>query len=275
MKTLIVVPARFNSTRFPGKPLAKINGISMVRRTAQVAALAADTINNCGYVIATDDERIKAHCEEHIIPHVMTPSDLKTGSDRALSAAKALGGQTGDAYEYIINLQGDAPFTPVSSITLLAEAIKEDVDVATPYIQLSWGALDELRRHKKDTPFSGTTVIIGSDDRAIWFSKNIIPAIRQNTEMRDMTSLSPVNRHIGLYAYTRTALETFTSCPESHYEKLEGLEQLRLLENDMSIACVRVEPPAVTMGGIDSPTDIDVAEALIAQHGDPFQCPVL
>lgn len=271
MRTLIVVPARYGSTRFPGKPLAKINGISMVRRTAQIAMKAAGHIENCDYVVATDDTRIVEHCEMHAIPFIMTDTTLKTGSDRALAAADALAAKGYAPYDYIINLQGDAPFTPVSSIVALAETIQIGADVATPYIQLSWEDLDALRKHKIATPFSGTTVIVGADGRAIWFSKNIIPAVRKEKDLRDMGSLSQVNRHIGLYAYTYDALKHFTNVPESYYEKLEGLEQLRILESGMGIACVRVNPPAVTMSGIDAPEDIELAEALIAKYGDPYK----
>ena len=271
MRTLIVVPARYGSTRFPGKPLAEINGVTMVRRTAKIAYNAAAHIDECDYVVATDDSRIAQHCETYDIPIVMTPDNIKTGSDRALTAAMLMGRASGHEYNYIVNLQGDAPFTPVDSIVQLAKAIQGGADVATPYIQMSWESLDALRSHKKETPFSGTTVILGADNRAIWFSKNIVPAIRKEPEMREKQALSPINRHIGLYAYTRRALENFTACPESHYEKLEGLEQLRLLENGMSVACVRVEPPAVSTSGIDAPSDVTLAEALIAKHGDPFQ----
>jgi len=271
MSTLIVVPARYGSTRFPGKPLAEINGITMVRRTARIASIAATQIDECYYVVATDDARIAQHCGTHDIPFVMTAETVKTGSDRALSAAQALAKSSGRTFNYIINLQGDAPFTPVSSIVALAKTIQTGADVATPYIQLSWAALDALREHKNKTPFSGTTVIVGPDGHAIWFSKNIIPALRNEKAMRELEKLSPVNRHIGLYAYTYEALQRFTSATESHYEKLEGLEQLRVLENGMNIACVRVKPPAVTMSGIDAPSDIKLAETLIATHGDPFQ----
>ncbi len=266
MKTLIVVPARFGSTRFPGKPLALINGISMVRRTAKAAQEAAAQIENCTYVVATDNEEIKNHCADHTIPVVMTPQDLPTGSDRAYATATSF---APDA-DYIVNLQGDAPFTPIDHIVAVAQALKSGADVATPYVKLSWAALDELRAHKKTTPFSGTSVIVGVDNKAIWFSKNIIPAIRKETELRDKTDLSPICRHIGLYAFKRTALEKFVHLPESQYEKLEGLEQLRLLENGLTIECVRVEPPTIATSGIDTPADLALAEALIAKHGDPF-----
>jgi len=270
MQTLIVVPARYGSTRFPGKPLAEINGVSMLRRTARIAELASTEIKNCHYVVATDHEQIEIHCKENGLNYVMTADNLKTGSDRALSAAKFLQTKNDRSYERIINLQGDAPFTPVSHIVSLAKAMDKGADVATPYIQLSWEALQTLRKHKIDTPFSGTTVTVGTDGKAIWFSKNIIPAIREEDGLKQKSSLSPVNRHVGLYAYKREALELFTQSDESHYEKLEGLEQLRLLENGMTIECVRFDPAKIATSGIDSPADIEIAEALIAKHGDPY-----
>lgn len=269
MQTLIVVPARYGSTRFPGKPLAEIDGISMVRRTARIAELASAQIENSHYVVATDDARIESHCQAHGLQCVMTPDTIKTGSDRALAAAETIRNQQGKSYNHIINLQGDAPFTPVSHIVSLAKAMDAGADVATPYVQLSWDALDALRKHKVQTPFSGTTVLVGKNDKAIWFSKNIIPAIRKEDYLMRNSPLSPVNRHIGLYAYKKEALERFTKCDESSYEKLEGLEQLRILENGMTIKCVRVNPPKIATSGIDSPSDIVMAETLIAKYGDP------
>jgi len=270
MQTLIVVPARYGSTRFPGKPLAKINGVSMLRRTAAIARLASEGINNCSYVVATDDARIAEHCAEYDLHYVMTPTSLKTGSDRALAAADALSETSGVIYGRIINLQGDAPFTPVSHIVELAKALETGADVATPYIQLSWEALRVLQEHKINTPFSGTTLIVAPNNKAVWFSKNIIPSIRKKEQLEQSSTHSPILRHIGLYGYTYEALKRFTACPESHYEKLEGLEQLRLLENGMTIECVKVDPPAVTTSGIDAPSDVVLAEALIAKHGDPY-----
>ena len=270
MQTLIVVPARYGSTRFPGKPLAEINGISMVRRTARIAELASAQIENSLYVVATDDARIEAHCHAYGIQCVMTADTLKTGSDRALAAAETLEAKQGQTFGRIINLQGDAPFTPVSHIVSLAKAMDRGADVATPYERLSWDALDALREHKNETPFSGTTVVVGNNGKAIWFSKNIIPAIRKEDRLKQENPFSPVNRHIGLYAYKKEALERFTACDESAYEKLEGLEQLRILENGMTIECVPVDPPKIATSGIDSPSDIVMAETLIAKHGDPY-----
>ena len=131
----------------------------------------------------------------------------------------------------------------------------------TPVVRLSWAELDELRISKQSTPFSGTTAILDKNNHALWFSKNIIPAIR--SEDRG-SPLSPIYRHIGLYGYARTSLERYVTLPQSVYEELEGLEQLRALENGMTIQAVVVDykgRPAMT--GIDSPEDLIRAEKLL------------
>lgn len=262
-KPLIVIPARMASKRFPGKPLAEISGVSMIRRTAQIAA---DMTTMADYVVATDNIEIEAHCQGFGLPVVMTGPDLPSGSDRALAAANLI---NPDA-DIILNLQGDAPFTNPSHIeAIIKRLLKTDVDIATPAIQLSWSDLDQLRFDKKTTPFSGTTVI-EIDDRAVWFSKMIIPTIRKEKTLRTAEALSPVLRHIGLYGFRRSALERFTKFPQSHFEKLEGLEQLRALENGLTVGIVKVDPPQVSMPGIDTKEDLARAEALITKHGDPF-----
>ncbi|WP_409433969.1 manno-octulosonate cytidylyltransferase [Litorimonas sp. RW-G-Af-16] len=262
-QSIIVIPARMGSTRFPGKPLAKIAGVSMVRRTADIA-------NQTGqpFVIATDHADIVAHCEEFGLPCVITDANLRTGSDRALVAAKAV---APDA-QIIVNLQGDAPFTPVAHLQAVIEALHEsDDDIATPYVQLGWVALDQLRQDKLTTPFSGTTLITDLDERAVWFSKTIIPTIRNEAALRAAQPLSPVRRHVGLYAFRKPALERFVGLAESRYELLEGLEQLRAIENGLTIKAVAVDPPDVATPGIDTPDDLRRAEALIRKHGDPFK----
>lgn len=259
---LIVIPARMGSTRFPGKPLADIAGVSMVRRTANIAAQTG-----MAYVVATEHVDIKSHCESYDLPVVMTGKDLATGSDRALAAANAFSPKS----DIIVNLQGDAPFTPIAHLQAVIDGlIDSDADIASPYVQLSWNALDQLRENKLSTPFSGTTLIEDARGNAVWFSKNIIPAIRKEAALRENRALSPIRRHVGLYAYRRAALERFVSLPESPYEALEGLEQLRALEDGMTIKVIAVDPPDVATPGIDTHEDLVRAEALIAKHGDPF-----
>ena len=265
MSSLIIVPARYNSSRFPGKPLALIDGVSMVVRTARNAEAAAQKIPDTIAIVATDDERIKRHCEENGILCVMTPSELPSGSDRALFAANIYSEESRKEIEFVVNLQGDAPFTPSSHILACLKTLKDDagLELTTPYIPLTWEALDRLRMDKKVTPFSGTTLISNENGLAVWFSKNIIPAIRKEGALREKSSVSPVCRHIGLYAYRKAALEKFVTLPVGYWEELEGLEQLRCLENNMRIGCVAVSPAAIAISGIDTPEDLARAEVIL------------
>ena len=267
MKTLIVVPARYGSTRFPGKPLADIAGHSMLERVTARARAAANALGKASFVVATDDERITDHCDALNLPFVMTDPEIASGSDRALAAAMAFANDV----DFVGNLQGDAPFTPVDYLTRVVEALREDesADVATPCVRLDWEHLDSLREAKKISPFSGTTCAITSDGYALWFSKNILPAIRKEKELRETSALSPVYRHVGLYGFRTSALRRYTTLPASHYEEIEGLEQLRLLENGMRIKCVKVGASPVSTSGIDTREDLERVHQLIKEHGDP------
>jgi len=268
MNTLIVIPARHGSTRFPGKPLAKISGKIMLDRVVSAATKAAELIgtNNTSIVVATDDDRIADHCTSAEFPFVMTDPSLPSGTDRAHAAMQTFS----PSADIIVNLQGDAPFTPAEHISTIAKAAAEPgYDAATPFVQLSWEALDQLREHKQATPFSGTTLTCTKSGNALWFSKQIIPAIRREDSLRKLSSTSPVRRHVGLYGFKRDSLEKYVSLGGARYEKLEGLEQLRMLENGMRILCVQVQPPQIAIPGIDTPEDVALAEKLISIHGDP------
>ncbi|MFN7055566.1 3-deoxy-manno-octulosonate cytidylyltransferase [Hyphomonas sp.] len=266
METLIVVPARYGSTRLPGKPLAEIAGRSMVSRVAELARRAAAALGRADCVVATDDMRILEHCRDKGINVVMTDARLPSGSDRALAAAEGLGVNP----DFIVNLQGDAPFTPVAHVVAVVNALRTTgADAATPYIRLSWKALDQLRAHKRETPFSGTTLVADPKGRALWFSKTILPAIRKEEALRALGPLSPVCQHIGLYGFRLEALKRYCALPESHYERLEGLEQLRLIENGMRVQAVEVEPGPIAIPGIDTAEDIALAERLVAELGEP------
>lgn len=263
MKTAIIIPARYGSTRFPGKPLAMLAGKTVLERVVDIAKAVVKQMPDVTYHVATDDSRIADLCANKNIPVIVTSTDFETGTDRVMAAVNMLS----SAPDFIINLQGDAPFTPADFVIDLITAFEKNTaaDIVTPVVQLSWTELDELRAHKIETPFSGTTAILGADLRAIWFSKNIVPAIRKEDKMRLLDSLSPVYRHIGLYGYAYNALQKYITLPLSHYEQLEGLEQLRALENGMTIQAVIVDykdRPAMT--GIDSPEDLARAEALLS-----------
>lgn len=264
MKTIIVIPARFKSTRLPGKPLIKIAGVTMLQRVYEAAQNATQNLPDTEILIATDDEKIAEHAKEINAACVMTSIDCPTGTDRALQALK----QLNYTPDFVLNLQGDTPFIPPDFITKIIEVARldENIKVATPVTQLSWQELDKLREQKQQTPFSGTLAILDKDNNALWFSKNIIPAIRHEEKLREEYKLSPIYRHIGIYGYRYDMLQKYVTLKPTYYEKLEELEQLRLLENGFKIHAVPVDYQGKpSMSGIDTMEDVKRAEKLIAE----------
>jgi len=265
----IAIPARYNSTRFPGKPLARIAGKTMLQRVLEIAHKAAEPYGDAIDVfVATDDKRIADYVESDLGAHcINTPPSCKTGSDRVLSALR----QLSEWPDFVINLQGDAPFTPPTVVQDIIESfnLNPKAEVVTPVHRLSWSGLDALRKAKNKTPFSGTTAVVNEKGQALWFSKNILPAMRNEKELREESPYSPVFQHIGLYGFRSDILERFCSLPEGINEKLEGLEQLRMLENGIRINAVEIQPEHGTIqSGIDSPEDIKRAEKYFAKYGE-------
>ena len=239
----------------------------MLIRVWEIAAKAAEGFSGCRAVIATEDERIVSFCQERNMECVLTSHSCKTGTDRVREVISKLN----ISPRFIVNLQGDNPMCPPWFVKALIEAYTKDnaLEVVTPCVRMSWEELSQLRESKKLTPFSGTTAVVDKDGYAIWFSKNIIPALRKEDGLRESEEKSPVLRHVGLYGYSHKALDAFASLPESYYEKLEGLEQLRFLENGMKVKVVEVDYKGYgSMSGVDSPEDIIRAEALFAEHGE-------
>lgn len=265
MKIAIIIPARWGSTRFPGKPLAKIHGIAMLQRVVECARKAAANEPDIDIMVATEDSRISDFCDTINTKCIITSEDCATGSDRVLEAAQT----AENSYDFVIGLQGDAPFTPIDAIQKMIRAFKDDqsIEVVTPLVQLSWRALDTLREHKRTTPFSGTTAVIDNHGKALWFSKNIIPALRKENEMKENSpNISPIHQHMGLYGYRIDVLEKFVTLPQGRYEIMEGLEQLRLLENGISIQTVSIDIEHQELqGGVDSPEDIERVEAILSK----------
>ena len=279
MKSLIVIPARYGSSRFPGKPLAELAGKKILQRVWEIAASVAASRPDCSAIVATEtpvapgegSAKIIEFCEQNGIPVAITPDSCRSGSDRVWAVASAL--PENERPEVLLNLQGDNPLCPPQFISALLDAFEEhpETQVATPCTRLSWQALDELREAKKSSPFSGTTVITGSNGHALWFSKNIIPGIRKEKDLREKMAFSPVKRHIGLYAYKFAALAFFSHAPLGYYEGFEQLEQLRFIENGIPVRMVEVDYPAgydASTSGVDSPEDLARAEKLIASAGE-------
>lgn len=267
MKSVIVIPARYASTRLPGKPLEKIAGKEMVLRVWEIAQSAAKGYD-CEVIIATEDSRIKDFAESFGGKCVITSDDCKTGTDRVAETVANLDYKP----DFILNLQGDAPLTPPWFIQGMLEEAKKgiDFDMITPGIELDWGELDKMREDKKITPFSGTSIILDRrNNNAIWFSKNIIPAVRKEEKYRETMERSPVIRHVGLYGYSYDMLMDFAKMPEGYYEKFEGLEQLRALENGKTIRVVKVDYRGrASSSGVDSPEDVKRTEAIIKEYGE-------
>lgn len=266
MSDLLVIPARFGSKRLPGKPLVTIAGRTLLERVVRIAQEAAALAGNCEVVVATDDPRIAAHAQGLGCEAAMTSPDISSGSGRACAAALLRPIRPG----VVVNLQGDAPFVPAGMVAaLIAAARGSGAACVTPVVRLDWPALDAMRAHKAGSPFSGTACARGPDGRALWFSKAIIPAIRDEAALRAAGPLSPVFRHLGLYAYRLEALERFEATPPTPYEQLEGLEQLRFLEMGLAVQTIEAAPPAHSMSGIDTAEDVALAEQLIERFGDP------
>lgn len=263
---LIVVPARFGSSRLPGKPLLSIAGRTLLERVVAVARAAASQATNCDVLVATDDARIADHAADLGVEVAMTSPDLDSGTMRAFAAAR----QRAAVPPRIVNLQGDAPFIPAAIVAGLMQTLRSGgADVATPVFQLDWPRLDRLRKHKRTAPFSGTTCVRDAHGRALWFSKTILPALRDEAKLR-AAQYSPVWQHLGLYGYTMQALEWFAGASPGTCEVLEGLEQLRFLEHGWKIDTVEVDVPAHLLSGIDTPQDLAMAEEAITRFGDPY-----
>ncbi|MDO5308079.1 MAG: 3-deoxy-manno-octulosonate cytidylyltransferase [Planctomycetia bacterium] len=276
MRKLIVIPARYGSKRFPGKPLALLEGKTLLQRTWEIANYVKSRVDDCDAVVATEtpseetrSDLIIDFCNSQNIPIVVTSNQAQSGSDRVWEVAL----QANVRPEIIVNLQGDLPTCPPTFILDLMTALEKTPSnsVASVFVQLSWHALDALRKSKLQSPFSGTTVVVNANNRALWFSKQIIPAIRNEEKWRETSDMSPVRRHIGLYAYRYEALQFFAQSPKSQYERLEQLEQLRFLENGYTIQMVEgIYPPgydAVT-SGVDSPEDLERVAKIIRENGE-------
>ena len=266
-RILIVIPARYGSTRLPGKPLIRIAGIEMIRRVAAIAAYVSGKVSGCSYVVATDDERVASFCERHSIPAIMTSPSCNSGTERCWDAVQ----KYNEKPAFIINLQGDNPLCPP---WFLEDMITEwerhpEGQVFTPYVQLEWNELDAFYEAKKITPHSGTTVEIDRFGFALTFSKLPLPAIRKREALEKTQERSPIRRHIGLYGYTYFALEQYFQLEPGQYEEPEGLEQMRFIENRIPVKMVEANYRGRKgMSGVDSIEDVARAEAIISQWGE-------
>lgn len=259
MPVTILIPARYASSRFPGKPLAPLRGPdgevkSLIRRTWEAAmkVSGADRV-----AVATDDERIASHAAGFGAEVVMTSSAARNGTERC---AEAAAGAAVD--DIIINLQGDAPLTPPWFVEALIAAMDETPDcaMATPVLRCDAVALRGFQTDRAAGRVGGTTAVMRPDRRALYFSKEVLPFTPP-----DWTGAPPeVWHHVGVYAYRPAALEAYLAWPEGALERREGLEQLRFLENGAEILCVEVEARGAVFWELNNPEDTPRIEAALA-----------
>lgn len=246
MKYIGVIPARYASTRFPGKPLVMLGGKSMIERVyEQVAGVLDETC------VATDDERIFDAVKAFGGNVVMTSTEHKSGTDRIQEAVTKIG----DGYDVVVNIQGDEPFIQRSQIETVCRCFDDEItQIATlgkPFGN-NFEAIANCNSPK---------IVIDNRGYAMYFSRSVIPFIR-GKQTEEWAEAYPFVKHIGLYAYRREVLAEITQLPQSSLEIAESLEQLRWLQNGYRI---KVGLTDVETVGIDTPEDLQRAEEFLAQ----------
>ncbi|HOX78337.1 MAG TPA: 3-deoxy-manno-octulosonate cytidylyltransferase [Bacteroidales bacterium] len=242
MNCLAIIPARYGSSRFPGKPLAMINGRSMILRVCDRVKSAGVFIDQ---VVATDDERILTHVLDNGYQAIMTSEDHQSGTDRCLEALETWESSPASPVEFVVNIQGDEPFIQPEQIRLLYDTlISPGTGIAT---------LAKLIDQKEDI-FNPNVVkvVFSSEYKALIFTRSPLPYVRRSGEMEWIHEQAHY-KHIGIYGFRSEVLRQICRLPQGRLEKLESLEQLRWLENgfDIKLAITVLESVA-----IDTPADL-------------------
>ncbi|MBL0048316.1 MAG: 3-deoxy-manno-octulosonate cytidylyltransferase [Bacteroidetes bacterium] len=239
MKFFGIIPARYASTRFPGKPLVDIGGKSMIQRVYEQASQLALLSE---VVVATDDDRIFKQVEDFGGKVVMTATSHASGTDRCFEAAQKMGVSARDV---VINIQGDEPFIAPEQIALLCSCFEEEsVNIAT--------LVKAIRLQSELENTSTPKVILAKNRDAIYFSRSIIPHQR-GKELNDWLNAGTYYKHIGIYGYRMQTLSELKALPQSTLELAESLEQLRWIENGYRI---RTAITDIESTAIDTPEDL-------------------
>lgn len=261
MTAAIVIPARYASTRYPAKPLVPLTGATgrakpLIQRSWE-AAKAVPGVDRV--IVATDDERIAAAARGFGAEVAMTPERCANGTERCAAVLPSLGG-----VEVVVNLQGDAPLTPAPFVSALLATMEQGASVATPVIRATPELHRRLLADQQAGRVGGTTAAIGTDGAALYFSKAVIPHVPAG-RLGDPDL--PVFFHVGCYAYTPAALRAYAAAPATPLEQLEGLEQLRFLEQGLPIRAVEVAAPGWDIWELNNPEDVAPIEAALKARG--------
>jgi len=261
MSVTIVIPARYKSSRFPGKPLSPLKGATGISKPLiQRAWEAASTVSGVSrVVVATDDDRIADTARGFGADVVMTAEACENGTARCQDALSQLGKP-----DIVVNLQGDAPLTPSWFVEALIDAMKQGAQVATPVLRCDAQTYRNFVEDRKAGRVGGTTAVFGAGGSALYFSKEVIPYVGAEIAEGDVV---PVFHHVGLYAYTPATLNQYVGWKAGPLETLEGLEQLRFLENGVPIRCVEVEAPGQVFWELNNPVDTPRIETALKNLG--------
>lgn len=260
----IIIPARYASQRYPGKPLVPLRGAtgidkSLIQRSWECARTVEGAV---GVWVATDDERIAEEVQRFGGEVVMTSPDCANGTERCADAVVRLGAIA----DVIVNLQGDAPLSPGHVVIDLVRRLGEDRGalMATPGVRCSRTVLAHLLGDQAQGRVGGTTVVFDDNRRALYFSKRVIPYL---SESAAQAKAPPVHLHLGIYAYRPDALAAYSAAPASQLELLEGLEQLRFLSLGLPVSVVQLDPLTWDSIELNNPSDKAVIEQVLAERG--------
>ena len=261
MKAVIIIPARYGSTRYPGKPLVPLRTREGKKSLIQLSWEAANKVSGISEIyVATDDKRIEEHAVAFGAKVIRTSSKCKNGTERC---AEAVSNARLEA-EIIVNFQGDAPLTPSWFVEEIIASLKADksTDMATPVLRLDRKSYNLFFEDRKSDRVGGTTVVFDKDMYALYFSKELIPFFEISKIEQDKPI--PCYHHVGVYAYRKNILREYLSWPESKLEKLEGLEQLRFLSENKKVKCVEVNSRGNVFWELNNPEDVQRIEKVIS-----------
>ncbi|NPD17002.1 3-deoxy-manno-octulosonate cytidylyltransferase [Xinfangfangia sp. D13-10-4-6] len=268
MDTVIIIPARYASTRYPAKPLAMLKGAGGISRSLLERSVIAgrraveEAGGGIGLYVATDDDRIAAEACRIGADVIMTSENARNGTERVAEAVKNAGLNPG----IVVNLQGDAPLTPPHFVTALIAHMRATpgAGIATPILRCDEEAVRNFIADRAAGRVGATTVVKNTLGQALYFSKEVIPFTNGKGVVAGEV---PVFHHVGLYAYRPAALTAYGTWQPGPLETLEGLEQLRFLENGHPVDVVEVTAPGAKFWELNNPSDVPLIEAYLAQMG--------
>ena len=259
MSVVVFIPARYASTRYPGKPLVELTGAAGEKKTLiQRAWEAAKGVSGIDRVyVLTDDDRIAEAAHDFGAEVLMTSSEARNGTERCAEGLAQLETEP----DVVVNLQGDAPLTPHWFVEALVATMAPGVEMATPVLRCDHETLSNFVTDRQAGRVGGTTAVMRADRSALYFSKEVLPYVG------NLETPPEVWHHVGVYAYTPAALRAYAGWEEGPLERAEGLEQLRFLENGTPITCVPVEGKGRVFWELNNPVDVARIEEVLKREG--------